>query len=120
MKNILLILLSVSLNAAAQILMRWGMLRVGEVSLAQSLVTALPRMISNVFLWLAMASYGISIVTWMVVLSRVEVSYAYAFSSLGFILVAIIGALILKEPIPAQRVAGIAVVCIGIIILAKG
>lgn len=120
MKNILLILLSVSLNAAAQILMRWGMLRVGEVSLAQSLVTALPRMISNVFLWLAMASYGISIVTWMVVLSRVEVSYAYAFSSLGFVLVAIMGAFMLKEPIPAQRAAGIAVVCIGIIILAKG
>jgi multidrug transporter EmrE-like cation transporter len=120
MKNILLILSSVSLNAAAQILMRRGMLRVGEVSLGSSLAAALPRMIRNGFLWLAMASYGVSIVTWMIVLSRVEVSFAYAFSSLGFVFVAVMGTLILKEPLSAQRAAGVAVVCIGIIILARG
>jgi multidrug transporter EmrE-like cation transporter len=67
-----------------------------------------------------MASYGVSIVTWMIVLSRVEVSFAYAFSSLGFVLVTIMGALILKEHISAQRLTGIVVVCIGLIAIARG
>ncbi|MDR2491004.1 MAG: 4-amino-4-deoxy-L-arabinose transferase [Spirochaetaceae bacterium] len=120
MKNILLILLSVLLNAAAQILMRYGMLRVGEISLTQSMIVVLPKMIRNIFLWFAMLGYGISVVIWMIVLSRVEISYAYIFSSLGFVLVSVMSALILNEQLSAQRIAGIAVVCTGIIILARG
>jgi multidrug transporter EmrE-like cation transporter len=119
MKNILLILLSVSLNAAAQILMRWGMLRVGEVSLGASLVTALPRMIGNIFLWLAMASYGVSIITWMIVLSRVEVSFAYAFLSLGFVLVTVIGYFFFYEHVTPIRVMGIALICAGVFFVSR-
>jgi hypothetical protein len=68
MKNIFLILASVSLNAAAQLFMRKGMLKVGEVSLSAGLFKALPAMAGNGFLWLALACYGVSILTWMVVL----------------------------------------------------
>jgi multidrug transporter EmrE-like cation transporter len=119
MKNIVLILLSVSLNAAAQIFMRWGMLQVGEVSLAASLAAALPRMLRNGFLWLAMASYGVSIVTWMIVLSRVEVSFAYAFLSLGFVLVTVIGYFFFNEHVTPIRVLGIALICAGVFFVSK-
>jgi len=120
MKNILLILTSVSLNACAQILMRKGMLCVGEVSSGYSLFKVLPQMITNIFLWLSLICYGISIVTWMIVLSRVEVSFAYAFSSLGYVLVTVMGVVILKEYVSVFRIAGILVVCIGVILVAKG
>jgi multidrug transporter EmrE-like cation transporter len=103
MNNILLILTSVSLNAAAQVLMRTGMLQVGEVGVnAQTLFKALPGMAGNGFLWLSILCYGISILIWMIVLSRVEVSFAYAFSSLGFVLVTIFGSFILKEHISME------------------
>jgi drug/metabolite transporter (DMT)-like permease len=120
MKNIPLILISVSLNAGAQILMRKGMLQVGEVSSDFSLLKALPLMISNIFLWLAFCCYGLSIVLWMAVLSRVEVSFAYTFSSLGYTLVAVMGVFFLGEHISITRIAGIAVVCLGVILVAKG
>jgi len=120
MKNILLILTSVSLNAGAQILMRKGMLCVGEVSSGHSLFKVLPQMITNIFLWLSLICYGISIVTWMIVLSRVEVSFAYAFSSLGYVLVTVMGVIVLKEYVSVLRIAGILVVCIGVILVAKG
>jgi multidrug transporter EmrE-like cation transporter len=119
MKNIFLILASVSLNAAAQLLMRKGMLKVGEVSLSAGLFKVLPAMAGNGFLWLALACYGVSILTWMVVLSRVEVGFAYAFSSLGFVLVTLLGAVFLKEHISVTRLAGVAVVCAGIILIAR-
>jgi multidrug transporter EmrE-like cation transporter len=119
MKNIALILVSISLNAAAQLLMRFGMLKVGEVEIGASLIKAVPLMATNIFLWLSLGCYGISIVSWMVVLSKVEVSFAYAFSSLGFILVTIMGYVFLKEHISFLRIGGIIIVCFGIILVAR-
>jgi len=55
----------------------------------------------------------------MIVLSRVEVSYAYAFSSLGFILVTIMGIVFLSEQISLLKMLGIGIICIGVIILAR-
>jgi len=120
MKNILLILASVSLNACAQVLMRKGMLVIGEVSITNSLLKALPQMAANIFLWSSLFCYGMSILIWMTVLSRVEVSFAYAFSSLGYVLVTVMGVVVLKESISVLRIAGILVVCIGVILVAKG
>jgi len=120
MRNILLILISVVLNAVAQILMRKGMLCVGEVSSGHSLLKILPQMITTIYLWLSLICYGMSILIWMIVLSRVEVSFAYAFSSLGYVLVTVIGVVFLKENISVFRIVGILVVCTGIILVARG
>ena len=119
MKNILLILTSVSLNASAELLMRKGMLRIGEVSITDSLSNVLPQMISNIFLWLSLCCYGISIITWMIVLSRVEVSFAYAFLSLGFVFVTIFGYLFFNENVTFIRIIGIVLICVGVIFVSK-
>jgi len=119
MKNIFLILISVSLNAGAQLLMRKGMLCIGEVSITHSLSKVLPQMITNIFLWLSMFCYAVSIVTWMIVLSRVEVSFAYAFLSLGFVFVTIFGYLFFNENISFFRIIGIALICTGVIFVSK-
>ena len=121
MKNILLIVLSVSFTAAAQILMRRGMLQIGVVSWnGGAILRMLSAMVSNIFLWLAFLCYGFSIIIWMLVLSRVAVSFAYAFSSLGYVLVTVMGALILKESISVTKIIGIAVVCTGLMLITKG
>jgi multidrug transporter EmrE-like cation transporter len=119
MKNILLILVSVSINASAQIFMRKGMLRIGEVSISSSLIKVFPQMITNVFLWLSLFCYGVSIVIWMIVLSRVEVSFAYAFSSLGFVFVTIVSYFVFNENVTFIRIIGIALVCIGVFFVSK-
>jgi drug/metabolite transporter (DMT)-like permease len=118
-KNIFLILASVSLNAAAQLLMRKGMLKVGEVSLSAGLFKALPAMAANGFLWLALACYGVSILTWMVVLSRVEVSFAYPFLSVGYIISAVVGYFFMGEAVTPVRIAGIVVICAGVFLIAR-
>jgi drug/metabolite transporter (DMT)-like permease len=121
MKNVTIILISVSLNAFAQILMRRGMLKIGKISIvSQEFFRSFPLMFTNAFLWTAFFCYGVSIVLWMIVLSRFEVSFAYAFSSLGFVLVTIMGAVLLKESISPLRIAGIGIICLGIILVAKG
>jgi len=121
MKNIVIILASVSLNATAQIFMRRGMLQIGEVSFdAGAFFRIIPLLLANGFLWISLLCYGFSIILWMMVLSRMEVSFAYAFSSLGYVLVTVMGVIFLRENISILRIAGILVVCIGIVLVAKG
>jgi multidrug transporter EmrE-like cation transporter len=119
MKNIFLILTSISLNAGAQILMRKGMLQIGEVSFTSSLLKTLSQMTTNVSLWLSLSCYGMSILIWMMVLSRVEVSFAYAFSSLGYVFVILMSMFILREHISILRIIGAGIVCFGIILVAR-
>ncbi|MDR1818052.1 MAG: EamA family transporter [Puniceicoccales bacterium] len=119
MRHIPLILLSVSLNAAAQMFMRTGMKRIGEVPLeVPALVKAAPQMLVNLWLWTALASYGVSVVLWMVVLSKVEVSFAYAFLSLGFVMVTVLGFLLFQENVTWVRALGIALICAGVFFVA--
>lgn len=118
MNNIVLILLSVSLNAFAQLFIRQGMLKMGNIALKMdALWNMTVQAISNVYIWAGMLSYAISIFLWMVVLSKVNVSLAYPFLSIGYILTAIIAYFVFGEPLTWQKIAGILIICIGVIVL---
>jgi len=96
------------------------MRRIGEIGQGlPAILDALPRMALNPFLWAALAAYGISVLLWMTVLSRVEVSFAYAFTSLGFVIVTVFGFLLFQEHITIGRILGIALICVGIFLVAK-
>ncbi len=116
--NTLLILISVLLNCAAQLLIRKGMLIEGEVGM-HNMVSHLGTMITNVWLWGAMLCYAVSILLWMSVLSKVEVSYAYPFLSVGYVLSAVAGYLLFSENITPIRIVGIIVICIGVILISR-
>ncbi len=62
--------------------------------------------------------YGISIVIWLWVLSKVEVSFAYPFQALGYILVTILAWMIFNEQINILRIMALIFISIGLIILA--
>lgn len=116
--NYVLILSSVLLNCLAQIFMRKGMLAVGQVGLSGLMSNAI-NMLLNIWLWGAMACYAISILLWMVVLSKVQVSFAYPFLSIGYIVAAILGYFWLGETLDGYKIAGIIIICIGICVLSR-
>jgi drug/metabolite transporter (DMT)-like permease len=58
-------------------------------------------------------------VAWIAVLARLELSLAYPFLALNFVLVALSSRLILGESVPALRWAGILVICLGILLVAR-
>lgn len=116
--NIFLILLSVLLNCAAQLLIRKGMLIEGEVGM-QTMLSHVGSMLTNLWLWGAMFCYAVSILLWMSVLSKVEVSYAYPFLSVGYVLSAVAGYAFFNENISPIRIVGIVVICIGVILISR-
>lgn len=118
MHNILLILSSVILNAFAQLFIRQGMLKLGNISMNISeLWNMIIQSISNIYIWAGMMSYAISILLWMVVLSKVNVSLAYPFLSIGYIVTAVIAYFAFNEPITIQKILGIAIICVGVVVL---
>jgi len=116
--NILLILVSVLLNCAAQLSIRKGMLLIGEVGM-NGFIQNLGSMLMNAWLWIAMLCYAVSILMWMVVLSKVEVSFAYPFLSIGYVVAAVVGYYFLGESLSLIRIMGILVICIGVYLISR-
>lgn len=116
--SFLLIFSSVFLNCLAQVFMRKGMLIVGKLSLS-CVLESLPVLIINVWLWLAFVCYGVSVILWMVVLSKVEVSLAYPLSSVGYVITLVIGYLFMNESLDIYKIFGIAVIMFGVALVSK-
>ena len=115
-----LILTSVGLNALAQILLKQGMLAVGRFDFAAGQVAAiLPKVALNPFVIGGMACYAVSIGLWLLVLSRVEVSAAYPFLSVGYIIAAIAGYWLFGENLSLVRVLGIVLICGGVVLVSR-
>ena len=118
MHNFLLIISSVTLNAFAQLFIRQGMLKLGKISMnLMDLWHMIVDAIGNIYIWAGMFSYAVSILLWMVVLSKVNVSLAYPFLSIGYIVTAVIAYFVFGEPLTFQKLLGIATICLGVVIL---
>jgi multidrug transporter EmrE-like cation transporter len=71
------------------------------------------------YLWFAMICYAVSIFLWMVVLSKVEVSYAYPFLSIGYVVASIAGYYFFNESLTPVRIIGIIIICIGVYLISR-
>ena len=70
-------------------------------------------------LWYALFAYGLSVIVWLVGLSRVPVSQAYPLLSLGYVINIGLAWWLLGEVPNVQRVAGIAVIVAGVILVTR-
>jgi len=70
-------------------------------------------------LWYALAAYGLSVIVWLVGLSRVPVSQAYPLLSLGYVINIGLAWWLLGEVPNMQRVAGILVIVLGVVLVAR-
>jgi drug/metabolite transporter (DMT)-like permease len=70
-------------------------------------------------LWFALSAYGLSVVVWLVGLSRVPVSQAYPMLSMGYIINIGLAYWLLGEVPNAQRIIGIGVIVVGVVLVAR-
>jgi len=94
------------------------MLEVGSIDFA-NISRVIGPMLGNLFLWGAMICYAVSIFLWMAVLAKVEVSYAYPFLSIGYVVASVVGYLWFNEALSLTRIAGIVVICIGVFLISR-
>ena len=59
-------------------------------------------------------------ITWMAAMSKFDLSHAYPFMSLNFVVVLILGVWILNEPMTVQKMLGVFLIVLGTVVAARG
>ena len=114
-----LIALSITSGVAGQTMIKLGVTRPGAVSSTDNLVGLVLMIFQSPFILGGLVLYGVGALAWIAVLARMDLSYAYPFLALNFILITVVSRLALGETIPTSRWIGIAVICLGIILIAR-
>ncbi len=110
----------VLLNTAAQLLLKAGVQPLGAIELhSATLLSTLAKLAVRMPILAGLAVYVVSVVIWIVALSRVDVSIAYPMLSLGYVVNAVAAYWLFGEALGPTRLAGIAVILLGVCIVAR-
>jgi len=115
-----LVFAAIVLGTAAQLLLKAGTNAVGPF--AFSLENALPvglRLALEPRIVGGAGCYAVSLVVWIMALSRTEVSIAYPMVSVGFALNALLAWWLLGEAVTPLRMLGIGVIIVGVYLVAR-
>jgi drug/metabolite transporter (DMT)-like permease len=114
--NVGMVLLSVILGAVGQLLLKVAVTNTGVLTLS---LDALLTMATNPILILALATYGVSACLWLIALMKTDLSFAYPFLSLTYIVVLVGSVIFFKENVSPLRLLGFIVVMTGLFIIAR-
>ena len=115
-----LILAGVLLNAAAQLLLKAGTNAVGHFDFhLDNIVPVGLKLAFEPHIFGGLSCYVVSVVIWIMALSRVPVSIAYPMLSIGYIVNAFAAAYLFGESVTTQKLLGIGFIVIGVYLVAK-
>ena len=117
---IIYILISVVAGAAGQVLLKKGMGSMGPLTLSiNQLGSVLWRIFTNPYVLVGLAIYVSGTLFWLTALSRVELSYAYPFASLSYVVMLAASWLLFSENITPLRIVGTLIVCLGVFFISR-
>ena len=119
-KFFIFIVATVILNATSQLLMKTGMTQVGKAEMSASHIGGLLwSAATNPFVVLGLVTMTLSMGTHLMSLSRFDVSFAFPFLSIAYVIVAAWGYFMLGESMNLTRVIGIGTILAGTVILSQ-
>jgi drug/metabolite transporter (DMT)-like permease len=115
------ILATVLLSVYGQIVLKWQVAKAGVLPVTfLERVAVLIGLIWNPWILSSIAAGCLAFLCWMAAMTKFELSYAYPFMSLSFVLVLVLSALLFHEPVTLPKVAGLGLVIVGLIIASRG
>ena len=117
-----LILVSVTLAAVAQVTLKAGMNHVTDANGGQLALNAdsLKQIATQMFVWAGIAIFAVSAVLWLFALSRANLSFAYPFAALGYVIIVVASILFLGEHVQPLTWVGVVLIVTGILVIAQG
>lgn len=114
----LLIVINIFVAVAAQIFVKLGMKKVGQVELDTGILTNLKKMAVNPYLWLAVIVYFVSFTLYAIILSKADLNKAYPIVLIGgIILTFAVSILFFNESINPYQIIGLILCIVGFIFL---
>lgn len=112
----ILVLLSVTLSTGAQLLLKRA---ASDANLeAISTLSFLANVIASRAAWLGLASFGLSLAFWVLVLARIPVSKAYPFVAIGILITSSAGIFLYGESLSLVKALSIFLIVLGVSLLA--
>lgn len=114
------ILISAIGMAVAQLLLKKGMLIVGQLPRNfNELSPFFCKTFSNIYVISAFLVTIVVALLWIYCLSKVQLSIAYPFMALSYVLVVVMSAFLLNENVSITRWIGVIVICIGVFLASR-
>jgi drug/metabolite transporter (DMT)-like permease len=106
-------LVTVLLNGAAQLLLR-------RAALSGAVPTSPITLVRNVWFMAGLAAYGVSVLTWLLVLRKVPLSVAAPFVALVYVLVPLASRSVFGDIVTPKMWVGMLLVVLGVTLVAQG
>ena len=116
------LLLSIILGVGSQLIIKWKMsaFSFDNYETWQEKFSLAFSMLLNPYIIIALVLTLLAGVTWMIAMTKFEISYAYPFTLLALVLVTIFSVIFFGESINIYKLIGIIFIIIGIVVISKG
>lgn len=120
MNGYLYIFSTIVFTVFGQLVLKWRISKYGELPiLMNEKLVYLAKLFLDPFLVSGLASAFIASIFWLAVLTKFEISYAYPFMSMAFVLVLLFSVFMFKETLTIQKVIGMVFIVLGIVITSR-
>lgn len=113
------LVISMLFGVVGQLFIKRGLNNLGALDFAAGLVGSYLRVFLSPLVILGLGIYVLGVFFWLYALSKVDLSYAYPFVSLSYVLVILASWMFLGEHITPLRGAGVAAICVGVLLIAR-
>jgi multidrug transporter EmrE-like cation transporter len=114
--------LAISFGIASQLIIKWkmGQFSFDDYETMYDKFLFAFSMLLNPYIIISLTFTLLAGVTWMIAMTKFDISYAYPFTTLGFVFVFIFSVFLFNEPVNWQKIVGLIFIIIGLIISSRG
>jgi len=116
-----LVLTTVLLTVSGQFLLKWQVLRAGALPAdAGDRLHFVLRLLLNPWILAAFAAAFLASVTWMLAMTKLQLSHAFPITALTFAIVVLGSAVFFHEPVTPLKIVGLVLIVAGIVVGSQG
>jgi len=103
-----------------QLILKWKIDRAGDLPeiWTEKLIFLLKLLFDPVILSGFLSAFVASLF-WMAAMTKFNISYAYPFMSLSFVLVFLLSIFLFQEPVTTQKIVGLSLIVLGILVTSQ-
>ena len=117
----LMVFSTILLTVCAQFLVKWQAVSAGSLPASwPDRMSFVVKLLLNPWIISAYVMAILASITWMLAMTRLEISHAYPMTALTFVFVVIGGGLLFAEPLTLAKMVGLALIVLGIVVGSQG
>lgn len=119
MNPLYFVFISIFLVTISQLLFKQGVLQIAkQAAPASGWLNRILKMLFQKHIFAGLFLNGLAAASWLLALSKLELSFVFPFLSLNYIIIPLLAILFFREKLSTYRLVGILVICIGIFLIA--